>query len=211
MKTARMKLLELLLLLRMDSLRLFLEKICTAGTSAIGRATQPKTLFQIYDAYVRFTKLCYRHLAIEFGYTHDDEGNPLSDHQMFLQAPVLTLKDFRKGMDEYLGAAHPENRPSARGFGYPNVYVKDILIFWLHVPQVREIIKDFDALLETMDRIKTVEDSIESVQAFHDFAKPYVLMAFNEMSEKKALAMQNGNERMQELLACYLLSQQKNG
>lgn len=206
MRTALMDRFDEFISLRQDSALFFLVYLCVSGTSPLGRITQPKTIFQLYDAYVRSTKLIYRHLALEFGYAYDDDGNLLSDHEIFLQMKVLTLKDFRKAMDEYLGAAHPENR-SSRGFGYPNVYVKDLLIFWLHVPAVRDFLKDFDALLESLDRIKTGEDSIASVEAFRDFAKPFVVSAFDEMTEAKALTLQHANDRTQAMLAAYIMNQ----
>ncbi|MCD1655498.1 hypothetical protein K7J14_12415 [Treponema zuelzerae] len=209
MRTALMVHYEEFLFLIRNSGLFFLVYLCVSGTSPLGRSTQPKTIFQLYDAYVRSTKLIYRHLAIEFGYAYDDDGNLMSDHEIFLQIKVLTIKDFRKVMDEYLGAAHPENR-SSRGYGYPNVYVKDLLIFWLHVPAVRDFLKSFDVLLESLDRIKTGEDSIASVEAFRDFANPFIVSAFEEMTEKKALTLQNANPASQVMLAMYLMNERSN-
>ncbi len=209
LRTSRMKRLEEFLTLRSDSALFFLTHLCVSGTSPIGRKYQPKTIFQLYDAYVRSIKLMYRHLAIEFSYANDDDGNPLTDHEIFLQIKVLTMKDFRKAMDEYLGAAHSENR-SSLGYGYSNVYVKDLLIFWLHVPAVRDFLKNFDALLESLDRIHTCEDSIESVETFRDFAPSFITTAFEKMTEKSAITLQNANDSTNKMLMMYNMTRKDN-
>lgn len=209
LRTSRMKRLEEFLKLRSDSALFFLTHLCVSGTSPIGRKYQPKTIFQLYDAYVRSIKLMYRHLAIEFSYTNDDDGNLLTDHEIFLQIKVLTMKDFRKAMDEYLGAAHSENR-SSLGYGYSNVYVKDLLIFWLHVPAVRDLLKNFDALLESLDRIHTCEDSIESVETFRNSSSHLITTAFEKMTEKSAITLQTANDKTLDMLSIYIMTRKDN-
>jgi len=198
-----MKLLEEFFLILTDPVKLLLSLICIMGTSPIGRKTQPKTMFQLYDIFVRTIKLFYRHLAIQLRFNFDDDGNTLSDHELFLRAKVPTLKDFRIAMDQHLGAAHVENRPTAKGYGYPNIYVKEVLIFWLHSVEVRGFFKDFDALLETMDRIQTVEDSMASVEGFQNFAGPYITNSLNSITEKGAIAMSEMNPTTMQMLFYY--------
>jgi hypothetical protein len=207
MKSQRMKRLEELFLVKTDPVRLFLTLVCIIGVSPIGVKTQPRTTHQLYDIFAKATKLFYRHLAVELNFAYDDDGTRLTDHQLFMRCRLLTFKDFKDAVDEYVGAAHYGNRPSGKSYGYPNLVVKDILIYWLHSPEVRSLFKSFDALVETMDRIQTVEDSMASVQGFRAFAEPFIAKSLDTISEKQVVALQSANDTTLLAFLMHILNQ----
>lgn len=206
-KTQGMLTLEEFFLVLQTPVLLFVRLVCITGVTAIGHQFQPKTINQLYDLFVRTVKLLYRHHAIALNFAFDDDGLPLSNHELFLRCKVPTLRDFTKQVGELVGDAHFDKRIS-QGYSFRNIVVKDILVYWLYSPAVRARLGGFDALIESLDRIKTLDDSLASIESFRKVAEPVVQQSMKNVTERTALALQESSPAATNLLiAAYLMNQ----
>lgn len=189
-RTPYMILADDLFKIRNDPISFFLEKATINLTSDPGntRRLQDYTVDDVHLLFYYFVKTYNARLMRQLRFDFHSDGTPMTDHELNLSIEVPPLKEFKARVDALYIEADYYNR-SSRAYRWPNLYVKDLLVYFYGLPAVRDIYGGLDKVIEQLDRIRTVEQSISSVQPFYQYRDATVLQSLQFNLDDESLLM----------------------